>query len=100
MDGGVIDHIEERTLNPGHAIEGSWFILDEAKRRGNDAGLIDLGCRMLDYMWKRGWHEDHGGIIYFKDVYHKPVQEYWYDMKFWWPQCEAISIVMAGCHRR
>ena len=54
------------------------------------AGLIDLGCRMLDYMWKRGWDEEHGGIIYFKDVYDKPVQEYWHDMKFWWPQCEAI----------
>ena len=90
MNGEVIDHIEERTLNPGHAIEGAWFVLDEAKRRGNDAGLIDLGCRMLDYMWKRGWDEEHGGIIYFKDVYDKPVQEYWHDMKFWWPQCEAI----------
>ena len=41
-------------------------------------------------MWKRGWDEEHGGIIYFKDVYDKPVQEYWHDMKFWWPQCEAI----------
>ncbi len=90
MDGGVVDHIDARTLNPGHAIEGAWFILDEAKRRGGDAELIDLGCRMLDYMWKRGWDEEHGGILYFKDVYEKPVQEYWHDMKFWWPQCEAI----------
>ncbi|MGC6457742.1 MAG: AGE family epimerase/isomerase [Akkermansiaceae bacterium] len=90
LDGEIVDHIDARTLNPGHAIEGAWFILDEAKRRGNDAGLIDLGCRMLDYMWKRGWDEEHGGIIYFKDVYDKPVQEYWHDMKFWWPQCEAI----------
>jgi N-acylglucosamine 2-epimerase len=89
-DGEIVDHIDARTLNPGHAIEGAWFILDEARRRGNDAGLIDLGCRMLDYMWKRGWDEEHGGIIYFKDVYDKPVQEYWHDMKFWWPQCEAI----------
>ena len=89
-DGEVVDHIDARTLNPGHAIEGAWFILDEAKRRGNDPGLIDLGCRMLDYMWTRGWDEEYGGIIYFKDVYDKPVQEYWHDMKFWWPQCEAI----------
>ena len=90
MEGEVVDHIDARTLNPGHAIEGAWFILDEAKRRGNDPELIDLGCRMLDYMWKRGWDEEHGGILYFKDVYDKPVQEYWHDMKFWWPQCEAI----------
>jgi N-acylglucosamine 2-epimerase len=90
MEGEVVDHIDARTLNPGHAIEGAWFILDEAKRRGGDAELIDLGCRMLDYMWERGWDQDYGGILYFKDVYDKPVQEYWHDMKFWWPQCEAI----------
>ena len=30
-DGSIIDHIDGRTLNPGHAIEGGWFILEEAK---------------------------------------------------------------------
>ena len=90
IDGEVVDHIDARTLNPGHAIEGAWFILDEAKRRGGDRELVNLGCRMLDYMWKRGWDDEYGGITYFKDVYDRPVQEYWHDMKFWWPQCEAI----------
>ena len=90
VDGEVVDHVDARTLNPGHAIEGAWFILDEAKRRGGDAERVELGCRMLDYMWKWGWDEEHGGILYFRDVYGKPVQEYWHDMKFWWPQCEAI----------
>ena len=89
-DGGVVDHFSERTLNPGHAIEGAWFILHEAKRRGGDADLEDLGCRMLDYMWERGWDQEHGGILYFRDPDDKPVMEYWQDMKFWWPQCEAI----------
>ncbi len=90
MDGEVIDHFDGRTLNPGHAIEGAWFILEESRRRGGDADLTALGCRMLDYMWKRGWDEEFGGILYFRDVYGKPVQEYWHDMKFWWPQCETI----------
>src|SRR5690606_24244324 len=54
-NGDIIDHFNERTLNPGHAIEGAWFILHEAKRRGGDAELVSLGCRMLDYMWERGW---------------------------------------------
>ncbi|MCD2424817.1 AGE family epimerase/isomerase [Niabella pedocola] len=89
-DGSIIDHIDGRTLNPGHAIEGAWFILHEAVYRDNDPQLIDLGCRMLDYMWERGWDTEHGGILYFRDVYHKPVQEYWQDMKFWWPHNEAI----------
>ena len=89
-DGSIIDHIDGRTLNPGHAIEGAWFILHEAKRRGGDAELTALGTRMLDYMWTRGWDEDYGGILSFVDVYGKPVQEYWHDMKFWWPQNEAV----------
>lgn len=89
-DGSIIDHIDGRTLNPGHAIEGAWFILHEAKYRNNDPELIELGCKMLDYMWERGWDKEHGGILYFKDVYDKPVQEYWQDMKFWWPHNETI----------
>lgn len=89
-DGSIIDHIDGRTLNPGHAMEGAWFILHEAKLRNNDKRLIDLGCRMLDYMWERGWDKEHGGILYFRDVYNKPVQEYWQDMKMWWPHNEVI----------
>ena len=89
-DGNIIDHIDGRTLNPGHAIEGAWFILHEAKYRDNDKHLIELGCKMLDYMWERGWDKEYGGILYFRDVYNKPIQEYWQDMKFWWQQNEAI----------
>ncbi|MEO5997102.1 MAG: AGE family epimerase/isomerase [Chitinophagaceae bacterium] len=89
-NGTIIDHVDGRTLNPGHAMEGAWFILHEAKQRGNDPQLIDLGCKMLDYMWERGWDNEYGGIFYFRDVYNKPVQEYWQDMKFWWPQNEVI----------
>jgi N-acylglucosamine 2-epimerase len=89
-DGSIIDHIDGRTLNPGHALEGAWFILQEAIHRDNDPRLVNLGCRMIDYMWERGWDREHGGIFYFRDVYDKPVQEYWQDMKFWWPHNEAI----------
>ncbi|MHC4886858.1 MAG: AGE family epimerase/isomerase [Planctomycetota bacterium] len=87
--GEIYDHFDGRTLNPGHAIEGAWFILQEGKRR-NDSRLIDLGCRMLEWTWKRGYDEEYGGILYFTDVYGKPVQEYWHDMKFWWPQNETL----------
>jgi N-acylglucosamine 2-epimerase len=89
-DGQISDHIDGRMLNPGHAIEGAWFILYEAVKRGFDQKLISLGCSMLDYMWERGWDSEYGGLFYFRDVYGKPVQEYWHDMKFWWPHNEAI----------
>ena len=34
-NGEFINHFDGRTLNPGHAIEGAWFILQEAKYRNN-----------------------------------------------------------------
>ncbi len=88
-NGSVIDHIDGRTLNPGHAIECAWFIMHEGRRR-KDQRLIALGAKILDWMWARGWDNEHGGLLYFTDVFGKPVQEYWHDMKFWWPHCEAI----------
>ncbi len=88
--GEFIDHFDGRTLNPGHAIEAAWFILHEARLRNNDAALVTLGCRMLDWMWARGWDREHGGMLYFVDVKGLPVQEYWHDMKFWWPHNETI----------
>ncbi|MEZ5324916.1 MAG: AGE family epimerase/isomerase [Verrucomicrobiales bacterium] len=94
-DGSIIDHFDGRTLNPGHAIECAWFILHEAKHR-NDKSLTALGCQILDWMWERGWDKEFGGLLYFTDVYGKPVQEYWHDMKFWWPHNEAeIATLLA-----
>ncbi|MCA9270497.1 MAG: AGE family epimerase/isomerase, partial [Planctomycetales bacterium] len=40
--GERIDHFDGRTLNPGHAIEGAWFIMAEGRRRG-DSQLVQLG---------------------------------------------------------
>lgn len=97
-DGEVIDHFDGRILNPGHAIEAAWFILHEARLRGNDAHLIELGTKILDCMWRRGWDEEHGGLFYFRDIYGKPVQEYWHDMKFWWPHNEAIIATLLAYH--
>ncbi len=88
--GEIIDHFDGRLLNPGHAIEAAWFILHEAQHRNNDPELIRLGCQMLDWMWARGWDEEYGGMLYFRDLKGLPIQEYWHDMKFWWPQNETI----------
>lgn len=88
-DGAIIDHLEGRTLNPGHAIECAWFIMHEGALR-KDARLVQLGTTILDWMWRRGWDDEFGGLLYFTDLRGLPVQEYWHDMKFWWPHCEAI----------
>ena len=89
-DGGFVDCVEGRTLNPGHAIEAAWFLLEEARHRGGDGPLVSLACRILDWSWVRGWDQQFGGLLYFVDVLGHPVQEYWHDMKFWWPHNETV----------
>jgi N-acylglucosamine 2-epimerase len=84
-----LDHADGRLVNPGHAIEGAWFMMQEGVDRGDDS-LVELGMTMLRWSWKIGWDEGYGGILYFRDVLGKPVTEYWHDMKFWWPQNEAV----------
>lgn len=96
-NGELLDHFDGRTLNPGHAIEGAWFIMAEGKHR-NDNSLIQLGCQMLDWMWQRGWDNEHGGMLYFTSVDEKPVQEYWQDMKFWWPHNETTIATLMAFH--
>jgi N-acylglucosamine 2-epimerase len=88
-EGQILDHMDGRMLNPGHAIECAWFILHEGRLR-EEKSYIQLGLAILNCMWKRGWDTEHGGLFYYRDVYDKPVQEYWQDMKFWWPHNEAI----------
>jgi N-acylglucosamine 2-epimerase len=88
-DGAIIEHADGRTLNPGHAIECAWFIMHEGRLR-KDARLIALGAQILDWMWARGWDAEHGGLLYLTDLHRGPVLEYWHDMMFWWPHCEAI----------
>lgn len=87
--GEVYDHFDGRTLNPGHAIEAAWFLMCEGRTRG-ERELVSLGARMLDWMWERGWDKEFGGFLYFVDLHRGSVQEYWHDMKFWWPHCEAL----------
>ena len=97
-NGEFLDHFDGRTVTPGHAIEAAWFILDEAQHRDNDARLLGIGTTMLDWMWEWGWDEEYGGLFYFRDVKGLPVQEYWHDMKFWWPHNEAIIATLLAYH--
>ncbi|NCB01710.1 MAG: N-acylglucosamine 2-epimerase [Spirochaetia bacterium] len=96
-DGSLeLEHFEGRLLNPGHAIEGAWFIMREARYRENNTNIMNLGTKMLDWMWKIGWDTEKKGIIYFRDALGRSATDYWHDMKFWWPQCEAsIANLMA-----
>lgn len=89
-NGEFIDTMMGRTINPGHCIETAWFIMEEACYRGWDEHLKNLALTIFDWSWQWGWDEPFGGIINFRDCRNLPPQDYSQDMKFWWPQCEAI----------
>ena len=89
-NGEFIDTNMTRTINPGHCIETSWFIMEEAKLRGWDKPMLDMALQVFDWSWDWGWDKQYGGIINFPDCKNLPPQDYSQDMKFWWPQCETI----------
>lgn len=89
-NGEFLDSMAGRVINPGHCIETAWFLLEEARFRGWDKSLTDTALTILDWSWEWGWDEAYGGIINFRDCKGFPAQDYSQDMKFWWPQTEAI----------
>ena len=98
-NGEFIDTIDGRTINPGHAIETSWFLMEVAEQRG-DKALLARALEVLDWSLAWGWDSDcgGGGIISFRDCRGLPPQCYEQDMKFWWPHCEAL-IATQYAHR-
>jgi len=89
-NGEYLGHLPEgRCVNPGHAIETAWFIMEEGRYR-NDLKLVQRALPILDWSLELGWDQKHGGILYFVDIEgRQPVQLEW-DMKLWWPHTEAI----------
>jgi len=97
-DGEFVDQPDGREVNPGHAIETAWFIMEEALHRQKDSGLVDLACQILDWSLDFGWDETYGGLLYFKDCKGYPNPRYEHDMKLWWPHNEAIYATLLAYH--
>lgn len=93
-NGELIDTLGGRVINPGHCIETAWFLLEESKHRGWDEDIKNMALQILDWSWDWGWDEQFGGIINFRDCKGFPAQDYSQDMKFWWPQTEAVIAML------
>ncbi len=89
-EGEVLEDIASfRVVNPGHSIEMSWFLLDEAIRSGNSS-LAETAEKIFNDAFAAGWDGKYGGLLYFTDYKHLPVEAYEHDMKLWWPHNEAV----------
>jgi N-acylglucosamine 2-epimerase len=96
-NGEFLDEPDGREVNPGHAIETAWFIMEESRYR-NDVGLLERACQILDWSLEIGWDKQYGGILYFKDCKGYPSPRYEHDMKLWWPHNEAIYATLLAYH--
>lgn len=84
-----LEFTEGRILNPGHDIEGVWFLLEYAKRTG-DAELVETCEQIFEWAFDAGWDKEYGGLLYFVDVCGCPPESYEHDMKLWWPHNELL----------
>lgn len=94
-DNTLVDSFEGRILNPGHAIEAMWFIMDIGKRTGN-AALINAAKNIMLNTIEYAWDHEHGGLFYFMDLYQKPMQQLEWDQKLWWVHVETLVGLAKG----
>lgn len=93
----LLDVPEGRCINPGHALETAWFLLEEARYR-DDRKLIESTLPIIDYSMELGWDDEFGGILYFVDIEGRPPEQYEHDMKLWWVQLEALYANLLAYH--
>ena len=95
VDGQLVDSFEGRSLNPGHAIEAMWFIMDLGQRL-NRPELIEKAVKIALQEVKYGWDPVYGGIYYFMDRLGHPVQQLEWDQKLWWVHIETLISLLKG----
>lgn len=91
--GNFFDSFEGRLLNPGHAIEAMWFIIDIAVRN-NDQALIEKAKDIVLTNIEYSWDKDFGGLFYFMDIKGHPPQQLEWDQKLWWVHIETLIALL------
>ena len=94
-DGTLCDCFEGRHMNPGHAIEAMWFIMDLGKKM-NRPDLIEMAKETALKMLEYGWDKEFGGIFYFMDLKGCPPQQLEWDQKLWWVHIETMISMIKG----
>ena len=95
MDNELVDCMDGRLMNPGHAIEAMWFIMDLGKRL-NRPELIEKACQIALAEAEYGWDKQHGGVFYFMDRLGCPLQQLEWDQKLWWVHIETLITMLKG----
>lgn len=94
-EGGFVDCFDGRLLNPGHAIESMWFMMDLGEKL-NRPELIEKAVKITLDTLEYGWDKEHGGIFYFMDLKGHPTQQLEWDQKLWWVHLETLVALAKG----
>lgn len=94
-DGSRVDSFDGRLLDPGHALEAMWFVMDIAQRRG-DTALIQQATQVALATLEFGWDRQYGGLFYFMDRLGHPPQQLEWDQKLWWVHLETLVALLQG----
>ena len=94
-DGSFSDSFEGRLLNPGHAIEAMWFIMDLSVRLKRPE-LAQKAVKIILLTLHNGWDKEFGGIFYFLDCKGYPPQQLEWDQKLWWVHVETLISLIKG----
>ena len=85
-----------RLVNPGHAIEAGWFLLEYAEETMDEELKKTAIEKFIEVPFEAGWDKVHGGLFYFLDADGLSPVQLECSMKLWWPSCEAmIAYLMA-----
>jgi N-acylglucosamine 2-epimerase len=94
-DGSFCDSFEGRLLNPGHAIEAMWFVMDLSVRLKRPE-LGQKAVKIILCNLQHGWDSEFGGIFYFLDCKGYPPQQLEWDQKLWWVHIETLISLIKG----
>ncbi len=82
---------------PGHGIEGMWFLMHLARRRG-DSATIARAAEIILWCLDLGWDHEQGGLILNLDTSRGTPLVGNSDKKVWWVHSEALYATLLA-HR-
>ncbi len=63
-----------------------------------DKDLLEKALNMLKWSLELGWDKEHGGVLYFVDVYNRPPEQLEHDVKLWWVHNECLIACLTALH--
>jgi len=91
----MLDLPEGRLLNPGHAVETAWMLMELGLARG-DRPLLETAVEITLAAVDRAWDQQYGGLRYLANIDGTPTNPVYADHKLWWVHAEALYALLLG----